>query len=574
MTEWTKRTRRTSAIEPDSLSAQVRGALLLAPGLKKTSTNLVRISAVIDYTSKRFELLAWTGAFLAVLVANLCWRLLNDAPPLWDMAYHQLKGWDFLEAWNQGELPGGLATLSPVYPPLYYMVEAFVLSFTRNPKLLPFFSNIPALFLLSFSTWRLARRFTSGPTAAVAATLTLLLPMSAWIGRESLLDGQLAGLTALGGWLVLRSGFFQDTRWTALFGLICGLGMLTKWTFPFCMAGPVLYALYKTEKKPRAAANLLLGTVVGLSVAAPYYLPNLSDMLARYPTTEQSGLIPWKPYPRHGEPGLNNLWGWIYYPRILLGHYLQLPLAALLAAGVWKTLRGSSGRDGERSAVSAGYLWVWLLSGVALLTFVTPKDPRFALPLAAPLAVLTLLPWSRRPALAAAVMIWASFQFVDASFSLPWGNVKLALNDLKEDPDYQSLQREWILYQNHYSDAAGPPVRQDWALGEILNALPDGARVGFMPDLARFHGTALALEARREGREVPVFKIGNDPRSVEFLDRVDYVVSKTGHQGISFITGYNSAALAEIRSRGWPPAGEWPLPDGSKAQLWMNPQPR
>ena len=194
--------------------------------------------------------------------------------------------------------------------------------------------------------------------------------------------------------------------------------------------------------------------------------------------------------------------------------------------------------------------------------------------LATPLAILTLMPWNRRRGVATAVMIWASLQFVDASFSLPWGRVKLAFNELKEDPDYQGLQREWVLYQNHYFDVAGPPVRQDWVLGEIVNALPETARVGFMPDLARFHGTGLALEARRRGRDLPVFKIGNDARWLEFLDRVDYMVSKTGHQGISFITGYNAAALAEIQQRGWPLVDEWPLPDGSNAQLWRNPNLR
>ena len=42
----------------------------------------------------------WIGV-AAFLTANLIWEGLNNVPPVWDMAYHQYQGWQYLKAWQQ-----------------------------------------------------------------------------------------------------------------------------------------------------------------------------------------------------------------------------------------------------------------------------------------------------------------------------------------------------------------------------------------------------------------------------------------------------------------------------------------
>ncbi|MFQ5738352.1 MAG: ArnT family glycosyltransferase [Acidobacteriota bacterium] len=512
----------------------------------------------------------WWTAFAVVLAVHLSWQLLNDAPPVWDMAYHQLKGWETLRAWNEGRLFGDLAGLSPSYPPLYYLQEALVLRFWPGTEFLAILSNLAGLFLLSYSTYRLAALHLSPPLAPCAGFLALLFPMVAWVGRESLLDGPLAGWVAAGGYLIVRSQFFQQRRWTFLFGLVCAAGALTKWTFPIYLVLPVLYGTFRSRQRQKSLTNLFLAFLLSLPLLLPYYLPNLADLMARYPTTHQAGWIPWLPYPRHGEPGLNNILGWIYYPRVLASYFLYLPLTLLFLVGAVGSWRRRGDWWEEPALVSPAYLWWWLAGGILFLTFLTPKDPRFALPLAPPLAILLVYLWRNRPLWVITIAGLSLLQFLSVSLPLPW-SVKLALWERKGDRDYQSLQREWVLYATHYFDVAGPPRREHWPYREILSSLLPGSRIGFLADLPRFHPQGLRLEAARTGLDVQVVKLGENEEGLAELDSLDFVISKTGYQGVSFITRFNSDVVEGLGQRNWRRLNSWDLPDQSQAVLWGHP---
>jgi len=52
---------------------------------------------------------------------------------------------------------------------------------------------------------------------------------------------------------------------------------------------------------------------------------------------------------------------------------------------------------------------------------------------------------------------------------------------------------------------------------------------------------------------------------------VDFVIGKTGPQGISYITGFNQQVYDFLTEQEWPLIETWPLPDASEARLWQNP---
>ena len=499
-----------------------------------------------------------------VMGVNVIWEVLNDVPAIWDMAYHQLMGLSYLQAWRAGTLLQEFATLSPAYPPLYYLHEAGVYLLLPGSDFRTLVVNFPYILLTAYATYRISSCFLSASTAGWASVLVLLFPAMAMAHREALLDGALAAWVTTGAWLVLRSRWFTHIGWTLLFGLVCGLGALTKWTFPMYLAIPVLFGVVASKRPLRAVRNLVVAALVSLTVMAPYYLHNLAAMLSRYPTTDQTGLIPWRPYPRHGEPGLNNIWGWIYYPRVLASYFLYLPLTVLFGVGLLqKRLRNPAG------AGVPLFLWSWLLSGLVLLIFLTPKDPRFVLPMVPPMAMLLLHFWESRPRLVHLIVAIALIQFL--TFSLPlFGPVKIALFEMKGDRDFQSLQREWVLYANHYFHLGGPPVTESWKLAEIVAAVPEGADVAVLPTLPRLHAGALQLEAVVRERAISFFDFNEGPVRNP-LETADFVLAKTGHQGISFITEHNPQVMQRLAGEGWQVLGEWPLPDEERAQLWKRP---
>ena len=510
----------------------------------------------------------WYLGFSLILLAHLIWQLLNDAPPAWDMAFHQLKGWHFLALWRDGGPLAGLWTISFPYPPLYHWIQAVVLGVFGDTSLLPFLSNLLGVFLLSYCTCRIAEAYLSATRAAWAGLIVLCFPMVAWISRESLLDVPLAGWVAAAVFLVFRSRFFLLRRWTLLFGLVCAAGVLTKWTFPVYVILPLLFGLWKSDNRGRSFLNLVFGGMLALPVALIYYGPNLAFLAANYPTTEQSGLLPWKPYPRHGEPGLNNILGWIYYPRVLASYFLFLPLTLLFLGG-WLY------RKDEMLLVEypgRAFLWFWLLGGAGLLTFVTPKDPRFIIPLAAPLAILLLSFWRESSRMITVVIVITFVQFLLVSFSVPLTPSKLALFTREGDTDFQTIQQEWVLFQSDYFGIVGPPRREDWHLAEIVGQIPEQTEVGFLPELPRFNVNGLQLQGARVGRDINGIALGNLSNWRERLRDVQLVVGKEGYQGLSFITNFNSEITQFLRSEGWEELGRWLLPDGSEAFLLRSPE--
>ncbi|MGH9338621.1 MAG: ArnT family glycosyltransferase [Acidobacteriota bacterium] len=500
--------------------------------------------------------------FAGIMAVHFIWEILDDRPPVWDMAYHQLKGWEYLQAWEQGRLVEEFSSISSHYPPLYYVQEAAVLNVFSDTQFLAILANLLGLFLLAGSTYGIASFFMSREVAIWAGLLTLLFPFMAWISRTSLLDVPLAGWAAGCGYCLLKSDLFQNKGWTVGFGLSLVAGMLTKWTFPVYMFFPLVFALLYSQDRKRSLLNLADASLIAMPIAFLWYLPNLSRLFDRYPTTLQTSIIPWQADPRHGEPGLSSILGWIYYARAISSYFLFLPLTVLFA---WSAV--FSIRRRRTAQPRLGLLWWWLLGGLALLIIVTPKDPRFATPLLPPLAVLIMYPWRERPKWALVIFLLALLQFLSVSFKLPFYPVKVALFE-RQDSDYQTIQQEWVFYASQYFDVVGPPRRQDWRYDDILGAIPAERRVGFIPDLAHFHPGGLELRALKKGRSLEVTRIGENPESLDALDSLDYIVGKSGFQGISFITRFNEQAYERLKESGWQQIHSWPVPDQSQALLW------
>lgn len=507
---------------------------------------------------RRRAVWVWATGFLLILLVHFLWTSLNGRPAVWDMAYHQVKGWDFLRAWGRGDYWGSFRSLSSYYPPLYYLQEAAVLKLFGDTRFLTPLANLLGLFLTSFCTFRIALRCFSPLAAACAGLLPCLFPLAAWTSREALLDVPLAGFVALALLLVLKSDFFQRKGTTLAFGLVAGLGVLTKWTFALFLLVPSLYFLARPARR-RAAVNLLDASFLALPLGFIWYLPNLQRLWQNLQGTLQASR--WE-----RDPAAASLLGWIYYPRCLAGYYLFLPLTALFAFSLYWSLRGW-----RRLDPVLRFLWVTLAAAILLLTLLATKDPRYILPAVCPLAVVLLSPWHKSEKFVLLLTGFAMLQFLSISFALPGRPPKIAFFEIPGDRDFHSMRQEWVLYEPDYFGIAGPPRRQDWHYRQILGALPAGARVGFVPETPYFQTEALSLEAAREGKELSLFRLGQSSADRQQLSRLGWVIGKSGEQGISYLTRYNQSLYGLLEQQGWRLAGRWPLPDGSQAFLWRNP---
>ena len=510
------------------------------------------------------------GGLLLILAVHVLWEVQNDTPPVWDMAYHQLKGWEYLQAWYSGEVLAQFSSLSTYYPPLYYLQEAFFLRFFPQSQFLALLSNLPGLFLLAYCTFRIAAYHGQSATAHWAGLLPLLFPLVAWTSRESLLDVSLSGWVAAAVCLILKSEFFGKRGWTFAWAGVLVAGMWTKWTFALFLGFPVLYALLCAKDRKQSALHLADALLVATPPIFWWYLPNLRLLLQRLSTTWQMAVA-------EGDPGLDSLLSWIYYPRCLSSYYLYLPLTILffwsiVSSSGMRAATDSSSRPPRPQQVQY-LLWTWLLGGLILLTLLKAKDPRYVMPLVAPLALLLMRLCRGRRGWAMGIFLFAFFQFLTVSFSFPFLPNRIALFESGSNIDYRGLRQEWVLYQSSYFDVAGPPRREDWHYDEILQAIPSGASLGFVPDLAHFHPGALRLHAVRQGSRHEVRRLGQWEDSSDQLASVDFVVGKSGFQGVSYITRFNHRVYRKLEELGWLLLRTWKMPDQSQGMLWRSPTP-
>ena len=271
-------------------------------------------------------------SFTAVLLLHVLYALLNDTPPVWDMAYHQMQGFQYLAAWKSGTLWRQFADLSSYYPPLYYLQEAVILGLGSYNRFLPLLANLPGIFLLSFCIFCLAQVYADRRWAWLAGLLTLLFPLVAWTSRESLLDVSLSGWVAAAVFVLWRSRMLESHPWSLLLGVIFALGMLTKWTFPAFLVFPIGYALYASRDRKRSLLHLFDAVSIGLRRS--------SSGISRISSRSRSGS---RSHPGTGtalenDPTAGPAGG--HYPRCLSSYYLYLPLTVLFVAGLILWLRG------------------------------------------------------------------------------------------------------------------------------------------------------------------------------------------------------------------------------------------
>ena len=516
-------------------------------------------SAEMDRLSEK----SWTGIWLlglaVILIFHAVWELLDESSAVWDMAYHQLQGWRYLAAWQDGRFLEQFSALSSYYPPLYYLQEAVVLGVFPTTQFLAWLSNLVGILLLSYSSYRLAALFMKPAVAVATGLLPLLFPLLVWTSRVSLLDLPLTGWVAFSGYLLVKSNFLQDRSWALGFGLACAAGSLTKWTFGLFLLLPLAHVLIYSPHRRKSLLHFAFAACLALPLVLLWYLPNLDSLMERFQITAQAAV-------GEGDPGWSHILGWIYYPRSLASYYLYFPLTVLGVCGV---IMAGRHKEGIHQRLFQ-FLWWWLLGGLFFMTLLPAKDPRYIMPLACPLAILLVAPWRQRDAWVIGILVLAFLQMLSVSFLTP--PLKIALFDEGQDTDYRSIRQEWVLYQSHYFDIAGPPRREDWKTEKILDALGSAGRVGFLPDAARFNPVTFELSAVQRKSKVEVVFLGDAQHSAESLSEFEFVIGKSGSQGLSYMTAWNQPTYRLLKELNWPLVNTWLLPDQSRAQLWQNPK--
>jgi 4-amino-4-deoxy-L-arabinose transferase-like glycosyltransferase len=455
----------------------------------------------------RFLLVA---AFLYVTAANLIWIARDTRPPFWDMAYHQTAALRIYDAFSN--LGGGAIAIVPrltgFYPPLYHTIVALFYGVFGQTVDAAQWANIPAAAVLIIATYGIGRSLLKPVPAAAAAVLVVFFPFMIWLSRETLVDYWLTSMVAFAVWMLLRTREFSDRRNSIIFGVVCGLGMLTKWTFPLFVLLPAAWLARKNLKNAAIAAG------IAGAIAIYWYVP-AGRSLQQLANVNNAGAV------SEGDPGRLSLAAVVFYLRALEGYQLFLPLFVAFVAGAVLVARKFDTK------------WLpvvlWLVGGWLGLMFFQNKDPRYSAPLLPAVALISAQLFQRKEVLVILLVPLLLFQHYLVSFGVPQLPAAIVLAKGVEGP----LSWHWNLYTQQYFDLWGPPAREDWQIGRVLDKVRASGqrpiRLGMIPDIPRFDWGAFGLYIALSKSPVLLNRIWRFDESL--ITGNDYILMSEKDQG-------------------------------------------
>ena len=492
------------------------------------------------------------GAAAYLTVTNLVWIAYDTRPPFWDMARHLSAAIGIHEA-ARDSLPAAaraiLGGITGYYPPLYQSIMAVFYGTFGETVDAALWANIPAVLLLLVATYGIGRTVLSQIGAASAAVIVNFYPLMLWLSREAMMEYWLTSMVALAVWLLV-TGSLETWSRTLLFGLVCGLGMLTKWTFPFFVGLPFLW--FARGRIRNAAASVGIAALV----SASWYGVQIPTILELLEVNTAGGV-------GEGDPSRLSFQAVIFYVRALEGYQLFLPLFLAFLAGALLLAR--------RFDPAWTPVLLWILSGWLGLMLFQNKDPRYSVPLLPAVALVTARVFDKRPILLALLLPFLVFQHYLVSFGIRGLPERMVLAEGTTGP----VSYDWHVYTQIYFGLWGPPAREDWKIERVLDQVASSGgntRLAIVPDIARFDPRAFELYVTLRQEPVTI-------HSLWVLDELeiagyDYILVTEGSYGKpgSFLFSPDRERIAEYleeRPDAFRVIDAFELPSGEMIRLYQ-----
>jgi hypothetical protein len=528
----------------------------------------------------------------------------NTAPPRWDdsmylehseIIFNTLQGHgSYNPAYFNLTTLGQLNPMS-LYTHLMGGSHAPLLTLLPLPAYLVFGTGFTAVIVTLLSLilafhlifYRFISEITDRPTALWSVVVTSTMPLAAGLSRHFLVEYSLMILVTLWVYLQIKSNHFSEARHNNWMGIVLGLGMLMKISFPLYIIGPILSGLvlvlidikFDRGRLFKLLRNGLTVLVMGIILMGTWYLPNLKGVLTFALNAGFGG--PAQDYSM-GNPFdvqvLLNYWMGVINIGISAYHFFILGFLSIVQGAVYLV-------DKKRSAFhSAGKLkapiWImlsWFLVPFIVFSFGVNKDIRFLLPALPPLGFLIAklmkdLFYKNSLGKAAMISLVAFSCFLFGYTSLPLSS------------NYFLQAGPFLLIAPQIGYAARP-ISQIWPLERILIAINEDVKknnpanpdspvfIGVVPNYQYFNINNLGYFAAHH--KLPfTFQLFEPPLNGDWTvqrDKVvskDYLITKTGDQGPIF--AYNPY-LTPLLLNGELPFNEvarFELPDGSAGLIY------
>jgi 4-amino-4-deoxy-L-arabinose transferase-like glycosyltransferase len=328
----------------------------------------------------------WVWLAVLLFVAMSFWWLTQDnRVPDWDSGAHEYSVYLIRTQISQGHLTDPFAGFY-TYPPLVYIVGLLSTAVAGfHPMALILGSNVVFVPLLAFGCYGVGR-IGYGPRAGVlAAVLALGSPMFVSMMHEYELDPPQAAMVAVSVWAILASRRFERIGLAAAAGVLCGLTMLTKETSVFFLGGLLVVVVLRGGW--RNWVGLLVFLFALENVAAPWYIYHWHDLHGLVTAFTSTGNGTSGGFSLLAQPARFSLRNFGWYGWDLVNQIVLAPFALVFLIGAALAVTRLVRRRIAPESVEPELLGGLLISYLGV-TYLTLKDPRYALPMLVYVAVL------------------------------------------------------------------------------------------------------------------------------------------------------------------------------------------
>ena len=410
---------------------------------------------------------------MAVTALDVSWRFLDARSPDWDQANHLGDSLFYLKLFSVSD-PLPFLQTHLYYPPLvYWVTDAFYAALGDKAIWVAILSNVVWIAVLVFSTYAIGKTLWNERVGFLSAVFVVTAPMLVTTFKEYMLDAPLTAVSALALYLLIRARGFSDRRFSLLFGLACGVGLLVKWTFPLALVLPSVQAsaVALSEARLRRAvaplANLFGAVALGLAIAAIWYLPSLAAILSQLHYFANHDI----PY---AVPAPDSLASMLWYFWTLLDRQLFLVPFVFFIAGIAFCVR-------KRDAAARNLYPILMIVGTYIcFTLIRDKDARFTLPMLPAVAVvatswLEYVSARARAVLASTIVVYGTVAFLAISFGtslLPKDlAVRLGPGPFLGDAAWIGLGPKSTTLFSQVPYIIGPPSSQNWHQLDAFRAM-------------------------------------------------------------------------------------------------------
>lgn len=313
-----------------------------------------------------------------IIASNVAWIILDQSPPLWDIAGHSSRAALYAQLLSQGKTTE-ILNYDTIYPPLPYLITAvFFLLFGWHVDM-PQYSLLFWLIIFAGSLYGLTKILSQNRTVALLSViLALLFPLLAHFTRIYTLDFALTSMIASCFAILLKTKYFSDRKYTIIFSLLIGFSLLTKWTAIIFLIAPIIFYLLKAPWKKeygKILINLLLALLIILIIAGPWYFIHGQKVLASSEDTRNNIFS----VPFENLLSFDN--AFYYFNKTIDG--ICWPTSLFVLAGIIYAFY-------QRKEKNI-FLLLWIIIPYLLLTFcLYSKESRYFLPAFPALAILTI----------------------------------------------------------------------------------------------------------------------------------------------------------------------------------------